>query len=191
MRDIREPESSSDKEHVGTQVALCHLELPGGDPLCAEPVELGVEQVEHLVGVLGRRADRDGERAGVVVGAAVRPDRVGEAPVSRISWNSLLERPPPRTWLSTARAKRSGECRSGARTPRTSWACSVSRDSTTSGTVVAGGASRTRGGAAVPAGEAGLDARPRASRGRGRRRRRRPCCPAGSGRRRTNGSPAR
>ena len=70
-------------------MALRHLELSRGDPFGAEAVELSVKQVEHLMGMPGRGADRDSKGPGVVVGAAIGPDRVREP--SRFS--DLLEQP--------------------------------------------------------------------------------------------------
>ena len=187
---MREPESSSDKSMSAREVALCHLELPGGYPLCAEMVELGVEQVEHLVGVLGRRADRDGERArrrrrraGRTRSSSKAPrladlleEPAGQAAAEHVvehGQREALGRVPVRGahaehelgLLGVARLRRRAGP-SSMRAPRAP-------------------GRRLRGGR-----RSGLDAGHEPRRGRGRRRRRRPCCPAGSGPRRTTGSPA-
>ena len=72
---------------------------------------------------------------------------------SRISSNSRLDRPPPRTWFVTSSASRSASSRARPRKPRATWACSLRRRSTTTGWSSASGATRAGAGAGGAAGK--------------------------------------
>ena len=186
IRLIRAPESSREKQ-LGPQIALGHRQLPRGHALGGQEVELVVHQAQHLVDVLGRRADHDGHGADVLVGGPFRPDRVREPALLRTSWNSRLEIPPPSTWLSTAKGHRSR--RTGTRAHPVHQVDLLGRP--------AGDVQGDHLGPGRGAGGAGAARRPAKRRSRSiatpragsRRRRRPPCWPAGSGGRRSCGCP--
>ena len=77
------------EQHLRPQVALGHGQLPVGDPVGGQQLELTGHDAQHLVDVIGRRADDDGERAGILVGGPLRPDRVGQPAL----FAHLLEEP--------------------------------------------------------------------------------------------------
>ena len=58
-------------------------------PWVGQQLELTGHDAQHLVDVIGRRADDDGQRAGVLVGGPLRPDRVGQPAL----FAHLLEEP--------------------------------------------------------------------------------------------------
>src|SRR5271166_4792717 len=62
-------------------MTLGDRELPFGDASLLHLVQLGGDEAQHLLHILGSRADRDGEGPGVVVRDAVGTYRVRQAPL--------------------------------------------------------------------------------------------------------------
>ena len=77
------------EQHLRAQVSLGDRQLPLGDAVGGQELELAVDDAQHLVDVLGCRPDHDGQRAGVGVGGPLGPDRVGQATLLA----HLLEQP--------------------------------------------------------------------------------------------------
>ena len=105
MRCIRLDELSSDSASEPVMWPFARVELAVGDPTVGdEPIELGVDDVEHFVHVLRRGTAVDRERAGLLVRAPVREHRIREAALLADSWKSRDDIPPPSTWSTTASA---------------------------------------------------------------------------------------
>ena len=66
------------EEHLGAQVALGHRQLPVGHAVGGQELELRGHDAQHLVDMLGRRADHHGQRSAVLVGRPLGPHRVGQ-----------------------------------------------------------------------------------------------------------------
>ena len=77
------------EQHLGPEVALGHRQLAVGDPVLGQQLELTGHDAQHLVDVVGSRADDDGQRTGILVGGPLGPHRVGQPAL----FADLLEEP--------------------------------------------------------------------------------------------------
>ena len=75
-----------------------------GEPVCDEPIEFGVDHLQRLGDVVGRGARVDGEKPASSKLALYENTEYASPRVSRISWKSRDDIPPPSTWLTTVSA---------------------------------------------------------------------------------------